>query len=609
MQPTNITLNPSLENKNDTELALKEMVAALSPLMQVEQSGLDIANTTTHYGAEIAKMEGFSRVLWGLFPLIHGGGNCEQWEFFIQGIRCGTDPNHPAYWGDISDYDQRCVEMAVYGLGLALLNKKLLSYFTSKEQENIYLWLNQSAEAEIPDNNWNYFPILVQVGFLKAGLPFNKDAVEKRFSSMEAYYIGNGWYSDGPDRPRDYYISMGFHYYGLLYAKMMEKEDPQRSQELRQRATLFAQDFIWMFARDGSAVPFGRSLSYRFAEAAFWSAAAFSDLNVLDKGTIKGLILRHLRWWMKRPIFDRDGILSIGYAYPNLIMAEDYNAPGSPYWAFKLFLILALPDSDAFWQEAEKPLPTMNGGHVIHEAAQILTHNDDSRHVWMTTSGQRELNNFVNTDAKYTKFAYSNRFGFTLDRGRYGLSHAGCDSALLLSECDGYYRSRRVCDAILTHDDFIYSRWQAWPDVSVETWLIPVNHWQVRVHHIINERHLEAIDGGFALKYRPLPKVKTEDDRVQITTDDDFCILRSFSRGSAADTVITPPNSHILFADRAIIPVLRTSLERGEHWLMSAIGAFPSEEYKSEINVRLEKHHLSITVNGENKIILLTVIK
>lgn len=48
MQPTNITLNPSLENKNDTELALKEMVAALSPLMQVEQSGLDIANTTTH---------------------------------------------------------------------------------------------------------------------------------------------------------------------------------------------------------------------------------------------------------------------------------------------------------------------------------------------------------------------------------------------------------------------------------------------------------------------------------------------------------------------------------------------------------------------------------
>lgn len=609
MQPANITLNPSLENKNDTELVLKEMVAALSPLMQVEQSGLDIANTTTHYGAEIAKMEGFSRVLWGLFPLIHGGGSCEQWAFFIQGIRCGTDPNHPAYWGNISDYDQRCVEMAVYGLGLALLNKKLLSYFTPKEQENIYLWLNQSTNAEIPNNNWNYFPILVQVGFLKAGLPFNKEAVEKRFSSMEAYYIGNGWYSDGPDRPRDYYISMGFHYYGLLYATMMEKEDPLRSQELRQRATLFAQDFIWMFARDGSAVPFGRSLSYRFAEAAFWSAVAFSDLDVLDKGTIKGLILRHLRWWMKQPIFERDGILSIGYAYPNLIMAEDYNAPGSPYWAFKLFLILALPDSDAFWQEAEKPLPMMSGGHMIHEAAQILTHNDDSRHVWMTTSGQRELNNFVNTDAKYTKFAYSNRFGFTLDRGRYGLSHAGCDSALLLSEGDGYYRSRRVCDAVLTHDDFIYSRWQAWSGVSVETWLIPVNHWQVRVHHITNERHLEAVDGGFALKYRPLPKVKTEDDLVQITTEDDFCILRSFSRGSLADTVITPPNSHILFADRAIIPVLRTNLECGEHWLISAVGTFPTEEYKNEINVLLEEQHLSITVNSENKIILLAVTK
>lgn len=81
MQPANITLNPSLENKNDTELVLKEMVAALSPLMQVEQSGLDIANTTTHYGAEIAKMEGFSRVLWGLFPLIHGGGAVSSGSF------------------------------------------------------------------------------------------------------------------------------------------------------------------------------------------------------------------------------------------------------------------------------------------------------------------------------------------------------------------------------------------------------------------------------------------------------------------------------------------------------------------------------------------------
>lgn len=49
------------------------------------------------------------------------------------------------------------------------------------------------------------------------------------------------------------------------------------------------------------------------------------------------MILRHLRWWQKQPIFDRDGILTLGFAYPNLAMCEDYNSPGSPYWALKVF--------------------------------------------------------------------------------------------------------------------------------------------------------------------------------------------------------------------------------------------------------------------------------
>jgi hypothetical protein len=59
---------------------------------------------------------------------------------------------------------------------------------------------------------------------------------------------------------------------------------------------------------------------------------------------MKGIILRHLRYWMNRPILDKAGILSVGYGYPNLIMAETYNSPGSPYWGLKAYLILALDE-------------------------------------------------------------------------------------------------------------------------------------------------------------------------------------------------------------------------------------------------------------------------
>ena len=73
----------------------------------------------------------------------------------------------------------------------------------------------------------------------------------------------------------------------------------------------------------GAAIPFGRSQTYRFAFAAFWAAVALAGVElpypVNDKGTLKGLLLRHLRWWSsKRDIFNTDGTLNIGFTYPNM---------------------------------------------------------------------------------------------------------------------------------------------------------------------------------------------------------------------------------------------------------------------------------------------------
>ncbi|MBI9095093.1 MAG: DUF2264 domain-containing protein [Sphaerochaeta sp.] len=33
-----------------------------------------------------------------------------------------------------------------------------------------------------------------------------------------------------------------------------------------------------------------------------------------------------------------DGMLTIGFVYPALLLAEQYNSPDSPYWSFKVFL-------------------------------------------------------------------------------------------------------------------------------------------------------------------------------------------------------------------------------------------------------------------------------
>ena len=84
----------------------------------------------------------------------------------------------------------------------------------------------------------------------------------------------------------------------------------------------------------GRAIPFGRSMIYRFAVVSFWGALAYADVELpapLTWGVVKGIVLRHFRWWQTQPdIWSPSGTLTIGYSYPNMYMAESYNSPGSP---------------------------------------------------------------------------------------------------------------------------------------------------------------------------------------------------------------------------------------------------------------------------------------
>ncbi|MEX3018180.1 DUF2264 domain-containing protein [Kluyvera sp. STS39-E] len=596
-----------LSSREDVTQTLVTMLSALDKQFPADVAQFSLGKTCAHYSTDIAEMEGLSRALWGLFPLLAGGADVPFSDKYITAIKLGTDPQSPSYWGETGPYDQRLVEMAAYGLGLALLQNKLTDVFSEAELANLHRWLNQITDAQMPDSNWNYFAIIVQLGFKRAGLPYDQAAIDRRFGMMEAYYLGDGWYSDGPGRPKDYYISMAFHFYGLIYATLNAHDDPTRAATLRERACLFAKDFIYLSAADGASVPFGRSLTYRFAMVAFWSGVAFAGLDVFSPGVVKGIILRHLRWWLKQPIFDRDGILTLGFAYPNLAMCEDYNAPGSPYWALKMFLILALPADHAFWLAEEMPLPTLSATHAIVPAQQILQHSENSQHVVMLTSGQLELNNYVNTEAKYTKFAYSTRFGFTIERGRYGIKHAACDSMLLLSDSDNYWRGRRECECVEMLEGAIYSRWLPWHDVRIETWLILCGDWHVRVHRVNTARRLQTVEGGFAVMKADVES-RARWSRVRATNG--VSMIADISPvARQGDSVVTPPNSSVMFAECAVIPTLTGEIEPGEHWLCCAVNASGDDNALQPVlpTLLIENNTLRVTDNTCSKTLVLHI--
>jgi hypothetical protein len=132
----------------------------------------------------------------------------------------GTDPGHPEYWGEVGDFDQRLAEMAVFGMGMAMIPETFYFALPKRARENLYRWLSQNNRRTMPKNNGVFFRILVNMGFQICGLPYDQMQLDRDFELIDGHYEGDGWYYDYRSQ-RDYYIPWAFHFYGLLIARLL----------------------------------------------------------------------------------------------------------------------------------------------------------------------------------------------------------------------------------------------------------------------------------------------------------------------------------------------------------------------------------------------------
>ena len=87
--------NP-LANKQDIMEAITQLVNPLQSYYSNGKARLELGSTGVGYGANIAGIEGFSRVMWGLVPYLAGGADIHNplWKTTLQDIINGTDPSH-----------------------------------------------------------------------------------------------------------------------------------------------------------------------------------------------------------------------------------------------------------------------------------------------------------------------------------------------------------------------------------------------------------------------------------------------------------------------------------------------------------------------------------
>lgn len=568
------------ETKKDIQLLLEKMLDAIKPYYSEGGALLNLGATSAHYPDGVSMLEGFARPLWGLAPYWAGGAeNADFEKIYINGLANGTNPQSTEYWDAQGEVNQRYVEMAAIALALLLVPQKLWAPLGEESKNNLAGWLSKINTIDVnayPDCNWWFFVVLVNLALKNVGRTYSQKLMHHALARVEDFYIEGGWYQDGTSGRKDYYVPFAIHFYSLLYAVFMEKEDPERAALYKDRAGKFARDFLYWFDDDGRAVPYGRSLTYRFAQASFWGAYAFAGLDTVEPAVVKGIIMRHLHHWMNQPVFDRDGVLTIGYHYPNLNMAETYNAPGSPYWALKPFIILALPDKHPFWQAPAADMPKLEGLKSFKAPGAIIQRCKG--HVSLYPDGVFRNDDFGHMPEKYGKFVYSTEFGFSVSTGDYDITLAAPDSMLAFN-VDGYIFCRRSAQSHEIEDGRILTQWSPIKGITVQTSIIPEENGHIRTHKIINSLGAcTAYDCGFAIEakspveYTSMQKAEyasAENSRAKVSS---VCI-----KGGGEGTVIIPaPNTNLMYTKTAL-PAVKYTIPHGESVIETRFEAFIKE--------------------------------
>ncbi|MCQ1056481.1 DUF2264 domain-containing protein [Photobacterium sp. ZSDE20] len=567
-----------MRSKQDFQQLVQDLFTPILPYLESQGSHPDFHEGGAIFDMSASGLEGVARPLWGIIPLVKGGGEFKHWHLYHDIITQGTDPESERYWGAAAGINQRSVEMAAFGLLLAVLPEHGWDPLPEVVQDNFAAWLANIQNCPMPQNNWLFFTILVQAGLRKVGRSdlVDIDVEADYLNKLKSFYLGDGWYGDGEVANIDHYGGFAIHFYSIIYATLFDNPDRELSQLFLDRAEAYCEPFSYWFAESGECLAQGRSLTYRFATAGFWGAVASLDLASMKPGAIKGMWARQIRQWKDKPIFTQEGLLSRGYDYPNLKVCEGYNSPTSPYWAFKAFYPLMLEDNHPFWQSEEQeqildknvyPMPAarsivqrINGHSIVHFAGPI--------------EPQFELD-------KYNKFAYSTCFGADIGALQYSNMLSFGDNILAFSFDQGANWQTRLSNSRVEvdHNDLVIE----WTSGSVDvTTLIQVleNGESIRTHEFEIHSAAWIVETGFAVsnwyqERQTLQQASGISATVELLGTTGSSLIMSQDQHNKDSKQCCRIHSNLV-SPRTHVPYLLTKLEPGKHKISSKFIVSPN---------------------------------
>lgn len=116
-------------------------------------------------------------------------------------------------------------------------------------------------------SNWKFFNIFVMNFLKEQGYAVNNALLEEYLVKSLEHYRGEGWYNDNP--AYDYYSMWAFQMYGMFWTEYYGKKYyPEDAEAFINNFRDMANNYPYLFNKEGEIVMWGRSICYRFGSVA-----------------------------------------------------------------------------------------------------------------------------------------------------------------------------------------------------------------------------------------------------------------------------------------------------------------------------------------------------
>jgi hypothetical protein len=330
----------------------------------------ELSPTWDGRNAKVAYLECFGRLISGIAPWLalpddasaEGKLRAVLRQQALASYAHSVDPASPDYllWREAP---QALVDSAYFTNAFLRAPRQLWDPLDAITKKRVIEEIKGLRRFSPPYTNWLLFAAMNEAFLLSIGEQWDPIRIDLAVRKINEWYVGDGWYADGPRFHFDHYGSYVIHsmlveVLEVLLATQATFNSLNAAALLDQaykRMQRYGEHLERLIGPDGSYAPIGRSLTYR--------TAAFQPLGLLawrkrlppslPEGQVRAATLAAQRAIFRFPSnFDAKGFLTLGFTGHQPKLADWYSNAGSMYLVAESLIALGLPAGDSYWTSA-----------------------------------------------------------------------------------------------------------------------------------------------------------------------------------------------------------------------------------------------------------------